>query len=396
MLLMARRKKGRKRYRANGEGWNNERADGRYDVGLTIHTPDGPKRIRTTKRTRAEGDAWLAEQKRSRNLGTVNFDAGFLTFGEYLERWLEDGVKGVLKEGSYLTHRNIVRRHLKPSLGRVKLAKLTAAHFQALYRQKLEEGLKARTVLGIHGTARKALGQAIRWDLIPHGKNAAANARPPRPEDAEAVPLSREEASRLLKATEGHRLRALYVLALSTGARHGELLALRWQDVSLREDGAEVAIRHTFSRAIPKKEGGTSYSVGTPKTGKARLVSVGRKTAQALRAHKSLQAEERLALGPRYQDSPYVFTDAKGGILNQRTSIRAFNALCEEVGLPEGTRFHALRHTAATVAFQEGVPGKVVSEMLGHSSIKQTLDTYSHVMPGMQEDAAIKLDGALF
>ena len=104
MPLMANGKKGRKRYRANGEGWNNKRADGRYDVGLTVHTPDGPKRIRTTKNSREEGDEWLTEQKRNRNLGTIDFDAGSLTFGEYLERWLEDGVKGVLKEGSYLSH----------------------------------------------------------------------------------------------------------------------------------------------------------------------------------------------------------------------------------------------------------------------------------------------------
>lgn len=388
--------KRRKRIRANGEGWNNKRADGRYDVGLTVHTSDGPKKVRTTKRTRAEGDEWLTEQKRARNLGTVDFDAGSLTFGEYLERWLEDGVKGVLKEGSYLTHRGIASRHLKPVLGRVKLAKLTAAHFQALYRQKIGEGLKARTVLGIHGTARKALGQAIRWDLIPHGKNAAANARPPRPEDSEATPLTREQATALLGASEGHRLFALYVLALSTGARHGELLALRWQDVTLRDDGAEVAIRHTYSRAIPKKEGGTSYSVGTPKTGKARLVSVGARTARALKAHRSLQREEKLALGPRYEDSPYVFTKPAGGLLPHRTSALEFAKLCRAAGVPDGMRFHALRHTAATVAFQEGVPAKVVSEMLGHSSIKQTLDTYSHVMPGMQEAAAVKLDAALF
>ena len=285
---------------------------------------------------------------------------------------------------------------MKPSLGHLKLVKLTATHFQALYRQKLAEGLKARTVLGIHGTARKALGQAIRWDLIPHGKNAAANARPPRPEDTEAVPLSREEATALLKACEGHRLRALYVLALAKGARHGELLALRWQDINIGESGAEIAIRRTYSRAIPKKEGGTSFSVGTPKTGKARLVSVGGKTAAALRAHRQGQLEEKIALVPRYQDSPYVFTGVSGGLLHHRTSAREFARLCEIAGIPEGTRFHALRHTAATVAFQEGVPGKVVSEMLGHSSIKQTLDTYSHVIPGMQEDAAKRLDSALF
>lgn len=304
--------------------------------------------------------------------------------------------QGVLKEGSYLSHRVIVRRHLKPSLARVKLAKLTAAHFQGLYRQKLDEGLKARTVLGIHGTARKALGQAIRWDLVPHGKNAAANARPPRPEDSEAVPLSSGEVSALLAASEGHRLRALYVLGLSTGARHGELLALRWQDVAPNEDGAEIAIRHTYSRAIPKKEGGAGYSVGTPKTGKARLVSVGLKTAAALKAHRQAQLEERFALGPRYEESPYVFTKAKGGLLPHRTSALEFAKLCDRAGIPEGTRFHGLRHTAATVAFQHGVPAKVVSEMLGHSSIKQTLDTYSHVIPGMQADAAKRLDSALF
>lgn len=385
--------KRRRRSRANGEGWINKRADGRWDVGITVHTAEGLKRIRTTKRRRENADRWLTEQKAKRGMGLA-FDAAKLTFAEYLERWLELGVKGSVKAGTYLSHRSNVRQHLAPALGGIRLGKLTAAHLQSLYHAKVAEGLSPRTVLGIHGTARKALGQAVKWDLVP--RNAASNASPPRPEQAKVMPLSREEAKALMKAAEGHRLKAMYALALATGARHGELLALSWADISYTNDGAEIAIRHTYARALPKREGGQSFEVGTPKTGRARVVAVGQRTAEALRSHSRLLKEERLEHGPGYREGGLVFPQASGKPLSPRTSAREFRRVCRQAGLSAEVHFHTLRHTFATMHLLDNTPVKVVSEALGHSSIKQTMDTYSHVLPNMQKEAAARLDSVLF
>jgi len=386
---MPRKSKG---YRANQEGGLSRRKDGRWDASIHVYTIGGPKRIRTTRKTKAEADRWLTEQKSKRNMGLA-LGAEQLVFGKYLERWLEDGVRGTVKEATYLIHRTHVRRHLAPALGSVRLDKLRADHFQALYREKLKT-LSAQTVLGIHATARKALQQAIRWDLIPHGKNAAANARPPRPKK-KVDALSREEARRLLEASRGHRLHAMYALALATGARHGELLALKWEDVTFRGDKAEVAIRHTMSRAWPVKEGGSSFAVGDTKTGKGRVVSVGPNVAAALREHKARQNEETLALGPAWQESGHVFTKTNGRALSERESSRYFAQVKREANL-ERAHFHMLRHTAATLAAEGGAHPKTVSDMLGHTSVMQTLDTYSHVFKGAHETLADKLDAELF
>lgn len=382
----------RNRQRANGEGWILKRKDGRYDVGLSYLTPNGIERARTTKRKRKDADAWLTEQKARRGLGLA-FDAAKLSFADYLERWLETGVKGSVKEGSYLTHRSNVRRHLIPSVGSVRLAKLTAAHFQGLYGAKLAEGLSARTVLGIHATARKALRQAERWDLVQ--KNAAANAKPPSPKQAEVIPLSEGQRRAFLEIARGEPFEAMYVLALATGARHGELLALTWDDVVFSETGAEVSIRRTYSRAMPKREGGESFAIGTTKTGRGRTVSVGPKAANALREHKRRQSEDRLAFGGDYKDEGRIFCRRDGGPLTQRESSRRFSVLRERAGIPKTFRFHALRHTFATMHLSSGTPAKVVQEALGHATIAQTMNVYSHVLPNMQRDAAARLDALL-
>jgi len=384
--------KKRNRTKANGEGWILKRKDGRYDVGLSWLGPNGIERTRTTKKRRKDADAWLTEQKARRGLGLA-FDADKLPFGDYLERWLETGVKGSVKESSYLTHRSNVRRHLVPALGPVKLQKLTAAHFQGLYGAKLGEGLSATTVLAIHAKARKALSQAMRWDLVQ--KNAAANAKAPTPKSIEVTPLSDGQRRAFLEVAKGEPFEAMYTLALATGARHGELLALTWGDIAFSEAGAEVSIRRTYSRAMPKKEGGESFAVGTTKTGRGRTVSVGAKAAAALRDHRRRQAEDRLAFGGDYRDEGRVFCRRDGGPLTQRESSRRFSILRARAGIPSTLRFHALRHTFATMHLANGTPGKVVQEALGHTTIAQTMNVYSHVLPNMQKDAAARLDALL-
>ena len=384
------------RKRGNGEGSITKRREGRWMARYTIHTIEGPKRKTLYAKTRAEAAAKLAKALAERD-GGVAFDASRMTFGAYLERWLSDAVRDTVKERTLMRYEQVCRLHLAPTLGCVRLPKLKSAHFQALYKSKMDEGLSSSTVRGIHVVANKAMKQALRWDLV--SRNPVSNAQAPRSEDAEVTPLSRDQAKRLLAAlaTEGDRLEAFYAVALATGLRIGELLGLRWQDVVLDPDlsGGELRVRRTLVRTRPKREGYAGYAFDTPKGGKGRSVRFKGGTARHLRSHKARQGEEKLRLGADYADSEQVFTKEVGGILPPWEVWRHFAKLLHRSGLPT-VPFHTLRHTAATLMLENGEHPKVVQEILGHANISQTLGTYSHVTPNMQSEAAERLDTVLF
>lgn len=377
--------------RANGEGSKPiKRKDGRWMARYTAYTSKGPKRKAVYGHTRDEASVKLHKAL----AGGPIFDAENITVGDYLERWLSDSVENSVKEGTFLSHRTHVRNHLTPAVGRMRLDKLTAAHLQSLYRAKLDDGFAAQTIVGIHSTVSKALKQAEKWDLI--RKNPAANATPPRPQKTKMKALSSDEARRVLEAARGHRFYALWVLAITTGARHGELLALRWDDLTLRDGSGEMAIQRSYSRSKPKREGGETWAMGTTKTGKSRVVSLGDHTTEALKGRRNRQREEKLAYGPDYQETGFVFTSAKGTPVHQENSGKYWRDVARTAGILDDVRFHDLRHTAATLALSSGVAAKVVQEMLGHTNISQTLDTYSHVLPTLQRNAANVLDSELF
>ena len=201
--------------------------------------------------------------------------------------------------------------------------------------------------------------------------------------------MSPEEARRLLEAARDDRLEALYVLAIATGLRQGELLALNWEDVDL-ERGV-LRVRRTLTRT------GGKVSLGEPKTKKSRRsVNLTAAAAGALRSHLSRQLEEMERIGSLYRPGGLVFANEIGGIINpSNLRNRSFARLLKRAGLPPDTRFHDLRHTCATLLLSRNVNPKIVSEMLGHSSIAITLDTYSHVLPTMQESAIRALEDAL-
>jgi integrase len=203
-------------------------------------------------------------------------------------------------------------------------------------------------------------------------------------------PLSAEEARRLLDAARGDRLEALYVLAVHTGMRRGELLGLKWEDVDL--DGATVRVLRTLTR---KGKGG-SYGLGEPKTKKSRrTVRLTQRAVEALRSHRARQAEEKLRVGSLYQDQSLVFAGEGGGFINpSNLRQRSFAPLLKRAGLPQ-TTFHDLRHTCASLLFQKNVHPKFVQELLGHASVAITLDTYSHMLPGMGGEAADAMGEAL-
>ena len=253
----------------------------------------------------------------------------------------------------------------------------------AFYRQKLDEGSAPGTVRLIHAALRRALSDAVKRGLV--ARNVATLVSPPRIERYEAQTLTAEQAEQLLEAARGSRLDTLLIMALTTGMRRGELLALRWDDVDLKQ--GLISVHRTMTRV-----GGYGYREGEPKTrsSRRRIVLPG-VTLDALKEHEMQHEAIRMEMGDRWHEKGLVFCDRYGGFFSPDEVLRSFSKLLKKIGLPH-MRFHDLRHSAATILLVAGVHPKVVQERLGHSTIAMTLDVYSHVLPSMQQEAAGKID----
>ncbi len=354
--------------RLNGEGSLTRRKDGTWQGQYTSPTAGGGKKRRYVyAKTKA-----LCNQKLKAALKEV--EAGVtqdpITLGEYLRRWLEDSVKNSVSVRTYERYEQNCRVHLVPTLGGVKLKDLKPLPLQTLYREKLDEGLSPRTVQYIHRTLYKALKQAVRWSLLT--RNVAECVEAPKPLRKEITPLSPEEVGVLLDGLDGPRDVAFHTLAVSTGMRQGELLGLRWKDLDL--EAGVVKIRRSLSRTDTQ-----GFIFVQPKSAKGkRSVGLVPRTVKALEAYRG-------ADNPHGED--LVFPNRDGNPMSPWMVTRRFQSLCKGLGLPAETRFHDLRHTAATIWLLKGIHPKIVQEALGHSTISITLDTYSHVLPNMQEGA---------
>ncbi|MDP9224647.1 MAG: site-specific integrase [Actinomycetota bacterium] len=305
--------------------------------------------------------------------------------GPFLRRWLDDIAKPTLRASTYSSYDDILVVHLIPGLGHIAIAKLTPAEVQAFLNRKLASGLSPRRVQYIHAVLRRALRTAERWGMV--SRNVAKLVDPPRVPKHEIHPLSPEQARRLIEAAADDRYRALYVTALGTGLRQGELLGLRWEDVDL--GAGRLGVRHSLANV-----GGT-LTLLEPKTERSRrLVMLPDAVIAALRAHRTRQRMERLVAGSRWVDSGHVFTTTIGTPLHAATVTRTFQAALERAGLPR-SRFHDLRHAAATFLLAQGMTLEDVKQLLGHSSITLTSNTYGHLLEQRQRQVAQAMDVVL-
>ena len=247
-------------------------------------------------------------------------------------------------------------------------------------------GAKPQTVRNIHAVLRRALTQALRWGAV--SRNVATLVDLPRVDRHEVRGLSPTDAKAVMAAVAGDRIESLVLLTLSTGLRQGEVLALRWQDVDLEVD--TVQVRYSLQR-MP----GRGVELVEPKTTRSRrTLALPTRTAMALRDHRKRQLAQRLWAGSRWQEGDFVFTSSVGTPMVGAEVTRRFQALLGAAGLP-AMRFHDLRHGAASLLLAQGVHPRVVMEMLGHSTITLTMNTYSHVIPDLQREAATKMEAAL-
>jgi integrase len=365
--------------RGNGEGSVTQLSDGRWQARITL---DGGKRKAFYGKTRVEAAVKLNATLRDRDKGLpVGMDERQTT-GHYLQTWLES-VRGQIEPSSWRRYGDYVRVHLVPGLGKAPLARLSAQQVQAFYGRKQQEGLSGTTVHSIHGMLHRALEDALRMGLLQ--RNVTEMVRAPRRSTQEMHPLTEEQAQRFLAAVaEGDRFRALYVLALTTGMREGELLALHWQDIDLRARTVQVRLGLQEAKGPHGR-----YVLAEPKTEYSRrTIGLTHTATEALRAHHVRQATERLRQGAVWDTSrDLVFPNSIGGLMiPDNLTKRSFKSLLERAGLPD-IRFHDLRHTAATLLLSRGVNVKLVSEMLGHADVTTTLRIYGHVLPHMHQVA---------
>lgn len=309
------------------------------------------------------------------------------TVAQLLRDWLENSVRPSVRAATYRSYEQTLRNHLIPELGRLPLRKLGPQHVRAMINRKLAAGLSPRSVAYLRVVMRAALNQARKWNLVV--RNVAELVEPPKCERFRIEPLSPEQARALLEAAKGTKLEALYVVALACGLRMGEVLGLRWQDVDLEH--GRVAV----SQALQRQKGRGLVLTETKTDRSRRRIALPVPLVAALRAHRVRQLEERLAAGSRWQERGFVFTSSVGTPIEPRNLFRSFKATLKRAGLPD-IRFHDLRHSAASLMLAQGVPLRVVMEVLGHSSISLTANTYSHVMPSLVQDATERVAGVLF
>ena len=360
--------------RGNGEGSIYQRTDGRWVASIT---GEGNKRKELYGKTRKEVFEKLKKTQQEHQQGVL-VTGPQQTMKQYLEHWLDEVHKPTIRLSSYTKYKGLLRRHIVPVIGHIPIQKITPQHVQALYSEKLKEGLTARSIHSIHSILHKALDNAVRWGLV--ARNVCDVVSQPRPLQHEIQPLTKDQAVQLLEAVKAHRLEALLITALATGMRRGELLSLRWSDISFEKRSLQVC--RTMSRIS-----GHGYVESETKTAKGRRqILLPQFVVESLKQHRTRQLEARLKAGKVWQERNLVFCNQKGEFLDPSNLLKMFHKLLAKAGLPD-VRFHDLRHSAATILLNLGVHPKVVQELLGHSQIGMTMDIYSHVLPTMQRAA---------
>ncbi len=372
--------------RGANEGNIYQRADGRWEARLHLGYEAGRRRRKSFYgHTRREVQEQLTRALRDVQQGLPLATDERQTVEQYLRRWLVEAVLPSVRPRTYATYEMYARMHLIPDLGRIPLAKLTPQHVQTLLNAKLRGGLAPRTVHHLRAILRRALNQAHRWGLVP--RNVATLVDPPRVPRYEVRPMSPVQARAFLDAARGDRLEALYTVALAVGLRQGEALGLRWDDVDL--EAGNLTVRYALQRV------GGRLQLVEPKTQLSRrTLAMPSMLIGALRTHRARQLEDRLWAGQRWQEGGYVFATSIGTPLDGTNVTHRLQALLAGAGLPR-QRFHDLRHCCASLLLAQGVHPRVVMETLGHSQISLTMNTYSHVIPSLQREAAERMEAVL-
>jgi len=339
----------------------------------------------SVKGTKKDTEKRLSELLHQLDNGTF-ISPGKTTLEEYLIKWLSDYAKPNLSPRSFERYAGIIKKHITPDMGNIPLTQLKSEHLQKHYSTILNSGLSARTVRYHHAVLHKALQTAVKWGVLSH--NVADGVDIPRIRRNEMQTWDEYEIARFLEATANNVYYPLFHTAIYTGMRRSELLALRWQDVDF------IYCQVYVSRSLHHLKDG-QYIFTEPKSLKSRrTIALSPSAIITLRQHQEKQRLERTVLGLELKESDLVFGTLDGKPLRPNTVTYAWARLAAKAGV-KVIRFHDARHTHASLMLKQGIHPKIVQERLGHSSIQMTLDTYSHVAPGLQQAAAEGFDKML-
>lgn len=359
--------------RANGEGSIYQRkSDGKWVGSITL--ADGKRKVFYGKKkseVRDKVNDALHQQKQG-----MFVSAKDQTLKIYLEYWIEEIHKPTIRISTYVKYCKLLK-HIIPELGNIKLQKLTPQQVQAFYSKKLKQGLAPKMVNNMHGVLHKALDNAVKWNIV--SRNVCDAVSPPRIPRKEQQILNKQQALNLMQHVKEHRLEANLMIALTTGIRRGEMLALRWSDIDFEK--GSVQIQRTVDY-IPHY----GYVETEPKTATGRRkIMLASFVVETLKVHRIQQQEDKEKVGEHWIEKDLVFCGLHGDYFNPNYLLRIFKKVLVEAGLPH-MRWHDLRHSAATILLSMNIHPKIVQEMLGHSTINMTLDIYSHAIPSMQKD----------
>jgi integrase len=368
---MSRKRRGR------DEGSIYQRKDGTWAGAISVGASETGKRKRRVVYGKTKTEVREKLQQLVRD-GAGQFSASKLTVAEYLARWLET-VRLSRSPATFKCYSLIVRLHISPRIGGVRLQRLEPSHVEGLYSSLAKDGASPRLRQLTHAVLHRALVKAVRQRLVRF--NACSDIERPTVARKQMSPPSSEQMQILLSTATGHRLGALFVLAVATGMRQGELLGLHWGDIDL--EGQTLHVQRSLSELDGK------FDLKEPKSAKGRRqIELPSIAVEALKIHRRAMLAEGHIAGP-------VFCDSKGGWLRKSNLLRnVYFPLLKKAGLPH-FRFHDIRHGHATMMLGLGENPKIVQERLGHAQISLTLDTYSHSLPTMQRAAADRIDSAL-
>jgi integrase len=355
--------------RSKGEGTVYQRSDNLWEAQITL--PDH-KRITKYGKSQKEVREWLLLKRRELSDGTLADDER-MTVSVFLDKWYEVA-KPRLRPSTQTVHEVMIRLHIKPQIGHIRLSQLTPVHLQNLYSEKLKEGLSNRSVKYIHTIIHQMLNQAVRWGML--HKNVSDAVTSPIPVRKPVEPLTQAQVRSLLEVLKDDRLYPLFVIYLATGLRRGEALALKWVNTDLAN--GIIYVKGTLQNVK-----GMGVVLGEPKTESARRVVALPAFAQTvLIDHKLRQTVE----------SEFVFCTSKGTPFSPRNVLRHFKTVVKKAGLPENTTIHSLRHFFVSYALAQHIPPRDIQGIIGHADFSTTMSVYGHMMQGAQKEAADKMN----
>jgi integrase len=375
---MTKRKKTGKRGR--GEGSVTQRKDKRWQTSMML---ENGKRKYFYGKTQAEALDKLhvaQEQQRQGKLATGPQQ----TVKQFLEDWLEKVHRFKIRYNSLTTYRHLLKNHVLPALGHLKLRNLTAYDIETLYSKMQQKKLKAETIRGVHRVLHKAFGDAVRWKRLPH--NICDDVQQPSEEEFEMQLLTEEQAKVLIETVKGTPLEAIIPLALGTALRGGEILGLLWSHIDFEEKS--LTVKQTAYRVE-----GEGIVTSEPKTTESKSkILLPQFVVDVLLLHRERQTHMRLKAGDKWEEHDLVFPNSKGKFMTYQYYFGdKFKKMLKKANLPE-MRFHDLRHSCATILLEMGVHPKLVQNLLRHAKLATTMDRYSHVRPKMQRKVMDDLD----